>query len=100
MLYHVLGETKTSSMITGWILFIPESGPGTHCFHVHRNRHGVSINGAANVTAADIRASNGVIHAIDAVILPPTVVDLAVQNGNFQTLVSAVVGAGLAETLV
>jgi transforming growth factor-beta-induced protein len=60
---------------------------------------GVSINDAANVTSADIEASNGVIHAIDAVLLPPTVVDLAVQNGNFGTLVSAVVGAGLAETL-
>lgn len=31
---------------------------------------GVTINGA-NVVAADIEASNGVIHVIDAVILPP-----------------------------
>ena len=31
---------------------------------------GVKIN-AANVTAADIETSNGVIHVIDAVILPP-----------------------------
>ena len=30
---------------------------------------GVTVNGA-NVTAADIQASNGVIHVIDAVILP------------------------------
>lgn len=30
---------------------------------------GVSVNGA-NVTAADIEASNGVIHVIDAVIIP------------------------------
>ena len=30
---------------------------------------GVTVNGA-NVTAADIEASNGVIHVIDAVILP------------------------------
>jgi transforming growth factor-beta-induced protein len=40
-----------------------------------------------------------VIHVIDAVILPPTVVDLAVQNGSFKSLVSAVVSAGLVETL-
>lgn len=32
---------------------------------------GVSVNGAT-VTAADISASNGVIHVIDAVILPPS----------------------------
>lgn len=33
---------------------------------------GVSVNGA-KVVAADVAASNGVIHAIDAVILPPDV---------------------------
>jgi transforming growth factor-beta-induced protein len=63
------------------------------------SNNGVSINGSANVTAADIEATNGVIHVIDAVLLPPTVVDLAVQNGSFETLVSAVTSAGLAETL-
>ena len=31
----------------------------------------VTVNGA-NVTAADIAASNGVVHVIDAVILPPS----------------------------
>jgi uncharacterized surface protein with fasciclin (FAS1) repeats len=31
---------------------------------------GVTVNGA-NVVVADVAASNGVIHAIDAVILPP-----------------------------
>lgn len=33
---------------------------------------GVTVNGA-NVVTADVAASNGVIHAIDAVILPPDV---------------------------
>ena len=33
---------------------------------------GVTVNGA-NVTTADVPASNGVIHVIDAVILPPDV---------------------------
>jgi uncharacterized surface protein with fasciclin (FAS1) repeats len=32
---------------------------------------GVMVNGA-NVTTADIEASNGVIHVIDKVILPPS----------------------------
>jgi len=31
----------------------------------------VSLNGSSNVVIADVAASNGVIHAIDAVILPP-----------------------------
>ena len=33
---------------------------------------GVKVNGA-NVVTVDIEASNGVIHVIDAVILPPDV---------------------------
>jgi uncharacterized surface protein with fasciclin (FAS1) repeats len=35
-------------------------------------KDGVTVNGAT-VIAADVAASNGVIHAIDAVILPPGV---------------------------
>jgi uncharacterized surface protein with fasciclin (FAS1) repeats len=34
-------------------------------------RGGAKVNGA-NVTAADVKASNGVVHVIDAVILPPS----------------------------
>ncbi len=32
---------------------------------------GVKLNGTANVTQTDIECSNGVIHVLDAVILPP-----------------------------
>jgi uncharacterized surface protein with fasciclin (FAS1) repeats len=41
---------------------------------------GVTVNGATVVTA-DVPASNGVIHAIDAVILPPDVDVAALVNG-------------------
>lgn len=34
---------------------------------------GVKINGSSTVTATDVEASNGVIHIIDAVLVPPTV---------------------------
>jgi transforming growth factor-beta-induced protein len=61
----------------------------------------------AKVVISDIEASNGVIHVIDAVLLPPaeeaaapqTVVEIAVADGRFQTLVAAVQAAGLVETL-
>ena len=60
----------------------------------------VTVDGAA-VTATDIACSNGVIHVIDAVILPVdgTVIDVAVKNGSFNTLVAAIKAAGLVETL-
>jgi uncharacterized surface protein with fasciclin (FAS1) repeats len=50
---------------------------------------GVTINGSSNVAAADIVATNGVIHAVDAVIDLPTVVTFAVADPNFSTLVTA-----------
>ena len=57
----------------------------------------------AKVSTADIAASNGVVHVLDAVLLPPaaanTVVDVVVNSENHNTLETAVVAAGLVETL-
>ena len=54
----------------------------------------------ARVVSADIPASNGVIHVLDKVILPrKDIVDTAVANGSFKTLVTAVKAAELVETL-
>lgn len=99
LLYHVLGETMASSMLSDGYYSSLSPAQGRTLSMFIKTDMGVSINGDVNVTTPDIEASNGVIHAVDAVILPPTVVDLAVQNGSFGTLVSAVTGAGLAETL-
>jgi transforming growth factor-beta-induced protein len=65
---------------------------------------GVKVNGAT-VTTADVEASNGVIHIIDKVLIPsdfelyPTVVDIAVNNEGFSTLVAALTKAGLVGAL-
>jgi len=62
----------------------------------------------AKVIITDIVTSNGIIHVIDAVLLPPsedammekkTIVDIAVADGRFNTLVAAVTAAELVETL-
>ncbi|MGH8948695.1 MAG: fasciclin domain-containing protein [Acidimicrobiia bacterium] len=67
----------------------------------------VMVNGA-NVVSTDIVASNGVIHVIDQVILPPSmseaaemgdIVETAQTAGGFTTLLTAVEAAGLVETL-
>ncbi len=59
----------------------------------------VMINDAT-VTTPDIEASNGVIHVIDTVLLPPQdIVDTAVADGRFTTLAAALTAAGLVETL-
>ena len=59
------------------------------------------------VTAVDVTADNGIIHVIDAVLIPPTakgeptsnIVDTAVAAGSFTTLVAALQATGLDATL-
>jgi transforming growth factor-beta-induced protein len=53
----------------------------------------------ATVIQADVFATNGVIHAIDTVLLPPDVVEIAVADGRFKTLVVALTAAGLVAPL-
>ena len=62
------------------------------------------MNNLVNVVAADVMASNGVIHVIDEVILPGEpelgdVVDVAIAAGNFQTLVKLLSDLGLVDAL-
>ncbi|WP_405247129.1 fasciclin domain-containing protein [Cellulophaga sp. Asnod2-G02] len=50
---------------------------------------GVTFNGISEVIDADIQASNGVIHKVDAVITLPSVVDFALADDRFSSLVAA-----------
>jgi uncharacterized surface protein with fasciclin (FAS1) repeats len=72
------------------------------------------LNDSATVIITDIEASNGIVHVIDAVILPPSmseaaaegammdaksIAEIAVEDGRFTTLVAALDAAGLVDTL-
>jgi len=70
----------------------------------------ISINGStvkvntATVTSADVKCTNGVIHIIDQVLLPPApapkdIVDTAVAAGSFTILAEALTKADLVKTL-
>lgn len=61
---------------------------------------GITLNGSASVTTPDVRATNGVVHIIDEVLVPPsiqpivgTIVAPAYFNKNFTTLIAAVKAA-------
>lgn len=74
------------------------------------NQNGVVID-ESNVIATDITASNGVIHLIDAVLIPAsirdslnadwgkTIVTTAIDSGNFPTLIAAIQAAWLVDVL-
>jgi len=96
LLYHVVpGKVMASDVSDG---LIAETLRGAEVsFSVSDGK--VMINDA-EIVATDIETSNGVIHVIDSVILPPEdIVDVAVGAGSFNTLVAAVEAAGLEETL-
>jgi transforming growth factor-beta-induced protein len=99
LLYHVLGEEKKSSMLmSGYYSSLSTSQSNNVTMRVEAGSE-VKINNSSKVLIADVDVTNGVIHAIDKVLLPPTVVDIAIANPSFSILVSAVVKAGLVETL-
>ena len=50
---------------------------------------GVVFNGISSVVAADVNASNGIVHVVDAVIGLPSIVTFATADPTFETLVAA-----------
>jgi len=103
--YHLLAGTVLSTdldaqqdveMLQGEVTLIQSSAAG------------VLINGFANVVDADLQADNGVIHAIDEVLLPtefrvalqgPSLVEVAEESGNFEILVGLAEDTGFTTTL-
>nr|WP_320119677.1 fasciclin domain-containing protein [uncultured Marinifilum sp.] len=101
LLYHVLGfEAMSNSLTDGYVETLSTYTPGDFPINLLVNLdNGVQLNSSTNVTSADVMASNGVIHIIDNVLLPPDVVDIAIANASFTHLVDAVVKADLAGAL-
>lgn len=97
--YHVVsGVVYSKDLKSGYVPTLSTFSGNSISMYVNVEE-GVTINKNTKVTAADIKAKNGVIHVIDKVILPPTVVSVALANSNFTTLVQAVVKAGLVDAL-
>ncbi|MBN1790580.1 MAG: fasciclin domain-containing protein [Bacteroidales bacterium] len=99
LLYHVVSGKVLSTDLTNGYVNTLSAGPEQTAISLQVNADEVILNGSSEITSADILATNGVIHVIDKVLLPPTVVNLAINNTQFSILVEAVVKAELAETL-
>ncbi len=96
LLNHVVsGEVRSSALTTGYVETLLPFGTTTSYLSNYVDlTSGVKIGGAT-VTTADVDASNGVVHIIDKVIVPPTVVNQALNNPNFSTLVAALTRSDL-----
>jgi len=100
LLYHVIaGEVPSTALSNGQIATTVNGADVT----VTINDDGVFINDA-KVTIADLPADNGIVHVIDAVLIPPTpasntITDIVVNSEVHNTLEAAVIAADLAGTL-
>lgn len=96
LLYHVVaGRVYSKDLKAG---FVPTVNGAA--VEVSFKLGKIFINNAG-VVLADLRAFNGVIHIINAVLLPPSknIVEIASANPDFSILVQAIVKAGLAGEL-
>lgn len=100
LLYHTLASKVEASNVP--------AGPNTafetvggKSIYLTKNSAGVFVNGE-KVKQADVKASNGVIHIITKVLMPPTgnLVATAQANENLSFLVAAVVRASEGTTNV
>ena len=97
--YHVVpGSVKLSSALAAANAKTVQGAPVSIAFTDGK----VKVNDASLVNA-DIQCSNGVIHVIDSVILPPepanTILDVAKKAGSFKTLLAALEAADLTKGL-
>jgi transforming growth factor-beta-induced protein len=99
LLYHgLLAEVPASAVTAGAQTTIAQLPIFITTEGGVRINGGNAVSGGANVIATDVEASNGIIHVIDRVLLPPTVEAIARYAG-FTTLAGAVASQGLADDL-
>jgi transforming growth factor-beta-induced protein len=110
LLYHVVPGKVMAADVAGMNGQMADTALEGQQISIQADMGSVSLNENVNVIETDIEASNGVIHVIDSVLLPPSgetetgmetmdIVDTAVADGRFTTLVSAVQAAELVDTL-
>ena len=98
--HHVYGGIALSTDLSDGMMVTTLAGTS---LTVSITDEGVFIDNAM-VTVANIETDNGVVHVIDAVLIPTedetnTVVDVIVGSPDHTLLTAAVIAAGLAETL-
>ena len=108
LLYHVVPGKVMAADVAGLDGKMSDTALEGQKIDIKVDSGNVYLNENTQVIITDIEASNGVIHVIDSVLLPPSdeagmetmdIVDTAVADGRFTTLVAAVQAAELVDTL-
>lgn len=96
LLYHVVEGAVDASSIPMMAPTLSENEWENAMPLFFDTSDGVAVNDAT-VVLADVRATNGIIHVVDTVLVPPTIVDAAVYAG-LSTLVDTVGAAAEIDT--
>jgi transforming growth factor-beta-induced protein len=90
LLFHVLSTEVRSTDLSDTYVNTLSTGPNDEALSLQVEVTGdIEFNGDAKPVVVDVEASNGVVHVIDKVMLPPNVVTLALNNAGFTSLVAA-----------
>lgn len=90
LLFHVLSGEVMSSALSDTYVTTLSTGPNEEPLSLQVEvTGGVEFNGDAAPVSVDNMASNGVVHIIDKVMLPPNAVTMALNNAGFTSLVAA-----------
>jgi len=96
LLFHVIEGGVRAADLTNTYVPTLAKGPNDEPLSLQVDvSNGVNFNGSASPSSTDNEASNGVVHIIDEVMLPPNVVTLALNNSDFSILVAALTRADL-----
>jgi uncharacterized surface protein with fasciclin (FAS1) repeats len=104
--YHVVGDARNAQAVLASSQIIMLDGNASAI----ALKSGSPFINSAKIVSTDIQASNGIVHVIDAVLLPPsvtqsaatsdqTIAAIAAGNPDFSTLVAALQKAGLVQVL-
>jgi transforming growth factor-beta-induced protein len=88
LLYHVLGTKVDSTAATAAATSNAKVDALGGKIQLSLSGSTIKLDGKASVTAADVAASNGVIHVIDQVILP-SITDIVITDARFSSLALA-----------
>ena len=108
LLYHVVPGKVMAADVAGLDGKMADTALKGKQIGIKVDMSNVYLNENVKVIVTDIEASNGVIHVVDAVLLPPSdetamdkkdIVDTAVADGRFTTLAAALQAAELVDTL-